>query len=525
MRLSGAGLGVVVTACAVLGCGDDLPREDGVLWECTGRAIDCVGEGDDAFCFELARFPDDIRLRICADPTVGESRILDECRTKCEYEFRAYGLFSEPPFLWRDIEECQIGFVSPTSTECRSSPPNFGQGGPAQAEATFGGGGVPPSTVAVDVDGSTGSTTASGSIRYAVFPIEGSCPPTGCTLVITELLGRTEDFTVEGASILVPDVDMSDVRVFNHDFLVGTWLDGDFIIPPGAARLGVNFRVDGERASVTLRNDLVALRGTIDRDTGAFVLPGAVLRSGDTSIRLTLLGRGNLAAPTASISPTGILECGETTGVSVVLDAGGSTDPDDDLRQYQWRLGAADPTYGELLETSLEFGTTDVVLQVTDSIGAVGRGSETLRVVDTTPPVLEVDAPADCLWPPNQSWAVLELGSDIVAEAQDACDPSPLVRVVDVRSSQPSSGRGTGPFAPDAIVADDYVCLRSERAGVSLEPRIYEVVLETSDVHGNIDHASVMFRVPHERADADCTFIASDRYVPRDDVRCAAGTP
>ena len=490
-----------------------------------GRAIDCVGEGDDALCFELARFPDDIRLRICANPTIAESRILDECRTKCEGEFRAYGLFSEPPFFWRDIEECQIGFVSPTSTECRSSPPSFGQGGPAQAEATFGGGGVPPSTVAVNGDGSTGSTTASGSVRYSVFPIEGSCPPTGCTLVITELLGRTEDFTVEGASILVPDVDMSDVTVFNHGFVVGTWLDGDFVIPPGAARLGVDFRVDGERASVTLRNDLVALRGTIDRDTGAFVLPGAVLRSGDTSIRLTLFGRGNLAAPTASISPTGILECSDTTGVSVVLDAGGSTDPDDDLRQYQWRLGAADPTYGELLETSLEFGTTDVVLQVADSIGAVGRRSETLRIVDTTPPALEVDAPADCLWPPNHSWAVLELGSDIVAEAHDACDPSPSVRLVEVRSSQPSSGTGTGPFSPDSVVTDSHVCLRSERAGSSDGPRVYEIVLEASDAHDNVDRASVAFRVPHDHVDTDCTFVPSDRYVLREDVRCARGSP
>ena len=63
----------------LLGCGDELPRDRGVLWECFGH----VDRGDRT----IAAFPADTTIRKCANADVPVADVKDVCLENCEDVF------------------------------------------------------------------------------------------------------------------------------------------------------------------------------------------------------------------------------------------------------------------------------------------------------------------------------------------------------------------------------------------------------------------------------------------------------
>ena len=132
-------------------------------------------------------------------------------------------------------------------------------------------------------------------------------------------------------------------------------------------------------------------------------------------------------------------------------------------------------------------GTTTVTFTATDPAGSVASCSVSITVADTTPPVVTVHAsPAD-LWPPDHTMRPVHL----TVVAVDACDPSPVVRLQSVTSSEPDDapgqrdGKTTGDVqAATAGTLDVDVLLRAERDAQG-PGRTYSARYLATDASGN----------------------------------------
>jgi hypothetical protein len=132
-------------------------------------------------------------------------------------------------------------------------------------------------------------------------------------------------------------------------------------------------------------------------------------------------------------------------------------------------------------------GTTTVTFTATDSAGSVASCSVSITVADTTPPVVTVNASPASLWPPNHTMRPVQL----TVVAVDACDPSPVVFLQAVTSSEPDDvpGQGDGATVGDvqgatAGAPDFDVLLRAERDGRG-PGRIYRMSYRATDASGN----------------------------------------
>jgi len=95
--------------------------------------------------------------------------------------------------------------------------------------------------------------------------------------------------------------------------------------------------------------------------------------------------------PTANAGPVQTVECATAAVTTIVLDAGGSSDPDSNIALYSWMRGTRtgplvgfDPT--SKVEQSL--GSQQYVLRVIDALAQAGdlahavRGAQPLALVD-----------------------------------------------------------------------------------------------------------------------------------------------
>jgi hypothetical protein len=106
------------------------------------------------------------------------------------------------------------------------------------------------------------------------------------------------------------------------------------------------------------------------------------------------------AAPAASATGGGTIECTSSEAGEVMLDGTGSTDPDstpgtvDHITSYEWYedLGAPGRHLlgtGAMLSVTLPRGSHALTLKVTDRAGQSSTASIVVNVVDTTPPILD----------------------------------------------------------------------------------------------------------------------------------------
>jgi hypothetical protein len=179
------------------------------------------------------------------------------------------------------------------------------------------------------------------------------------------------------------------------------------------------------------------------------------------------------------------------------------TEPSGSDVEYRWsspdpRVSFTDPT--DPLTSALVQGIGTFPVQLTAAIGAFAASAEaTVTVTDLEAPVFTaLSARPAVMWPPNHR--LVEVCVD--ARVEDACDPSPVLRMISVRSDEPANDRGDGNTEHDILEADigaddRCVLLRAERSG-RFDGRTYTLSYEAEDDAGNVAQGSVEVVVPRD---------------------------
>jgi len=177
--------------------------------------------------------------------------------------------------------------------------------------------------------------------------------------------------------------------------------------------------------------------------------------------------------------PVQSVECTSQDLTPVTLDGSASfdSDPGDEISHYQWFTDLGDAVGNQAEEVvELPLGEASYVLHAYDSELGSDADDVTVRVVDTTPPDLQVEPASLCLWPPNHARLKFTLGKELHAEAVDVCDPDPTVRIVGVISNEPDNGLGDGDTRSDVAFSDSAFCVRRERSGAGPGRRYWVIV-------------------------------------------------
>ena len=152
-------------------------------------------------------------------------------------------------------------------------------------------------------------------------------------------------------------------------------------------------------------------------------------------------------------------------------------------------------------------------LEASDGIN-VESCDASVRVVDTTPPVVPGSgAELGCMWPPNH-WYICFTAADLGLEDASDCNPVEL-RFTGCVSDQPDDARESDPGSPfngdghtteDCLILDGgrVVCARSERAGrgpAAQDGRHYGITVAASDSCGSTsgDVGIGFLHVPHDQ--------------------------
>lgn len=115
-----------------------------------------------------------------------------------------------------------------------------------------------------------------------------------------------------------------------------------------------------------------------------------------------------------------------------------------------------------------------------------------LNVRDEIAPTLTVSVSPRQLWPANHQY--VKVKAKVVAA--DNVDPSPMVTLRSITSSEADSGLGRGDKPNDIVILDDFVFrLRAERMGFSAD-RVYTITYQVSDAAGNTAITGAIVTVP-----------------------------
>jgi D-alanyl-D-alanine carboxypeptidase len=271
----------------------------------------------------------------------------------------------------------------------------------------------------------------------------------------------------------------------------------------------------------------------VEEGTAGYDLDGSGLATAHY-VRITDQGDGLTGAPSAGFEVDAVrannwkcppvadsggnqtLEQTGYDGAEAILDGSGSFDPDtvaadttppgenEDISLYEWfeDYGLITETLlgtGAVLIETLQLGTHDITLRVTDPWGLTDIDTMQVEVVDTTPPEITVTPNPPSLWPPNHKYVEVTFNVEVV----DICDPDPTFQLISVMSDEPDDGKGDGHTSDDIADAelgtpDTSILLRAERSGKGVG-RTYTIVYEASDVSNNTAEAIVLVFVPHAR--------------------------
>ena len=140
-------------------------------------------------------------------------------------------------------------------------------------------------------------------------------------------------------------------------------------------------------------------------------------------------------------------------------------------------------------------GDTVVTWTATDDDGNDNTATQTVTIVDTTPPDFELSVSPEILWPPNHKLVTINAQITVLP---DVCNPDPTITLVSITSNEPDNGTGDGNTVNDIQGADlgtddREFELRSERSGRG-SGRVYTITYEAEDTT-NV----VTVTVPHDR--------------------------
>jgi hypothetical protein len=200
-------------------------------------------------------------------------------------------------------------------------------------------------------------------------------------------------------------------------------------------------------------------------------------------------------APIANAGPDQMVECTGHGGTSVTLNGTGSSDPDGDSLSFTW-TGSFGTATGATPTVSLPLGTHVITLTVKDGLGASSTDTVTVKIVDTTPPVItSVTASPGSLWPPNHKLVPVTL----TVAVTDLCSPTVDCVISNVSSNESPNGKGDGNTTPDWVITGKLtVELRAERSGKG-SGRVYTITVKCTDASGNSASKSVNVTVAHDR--------------------------
>jgi len=205
--------------------------------------------------------------------------------------------------------------------------------------------------------------------------------------------------------------------------------------------------------------------------------------------------------PTILCSPPLTLEC--TNGTAVGTLYAEVSDTNGNPLEVVWTINGVPyqtnnvPSGGSLTVSNVSLtaafvsGVHEVSVSVSNGQTNAVTCSTTVTVGDASPPkITRLTATPQTLWPPNHRMVPVTL----TVHATDNCDPSPAVRITQVKSNERQNRSRpdweiTGPLS---------VNLRAERLGNG-KGRTYTIVVESRDASGNVSSASVNVTVRHDR--------------------------
>lgn len=148
-------------------------------------------------------------------------------------------------------------------------------------------------------------------------------------------------------------------------------------------------------------------------------------------------------------------------------------------------------------------GTYTITYNATDPSGnPAAPVARTVKVVDTTAPVINLNGAAPILWTPNHEYVTFSV-SDFVASVTDSCNTSlglSSVVISKVTSDELENSGGDGSTLNDIVIAGNCksVQLRSERDGGG-DGRVYTIYFKVTDASGNVGTASAKVTVPQSQ--------------------------
>ncbi|MDO1449434.1 DUF5011 domain-containing protein [Rhodocytophaga aerolata] len=151
-------------------------------------------------------------------------------------------------------------------------------------------------------------------------------------------------------------------------------------------------------------------------------------------------------------------------------------------------------------------GTYLVTYNATDDSGnAAVEVVRTVKVVDTTPPVVTVLSAPTTLWSPNHKYFTLSL-SNLTILVEDQCDTElsqndVVITAATSDEQEDAKGGGDGATTQDIVISNNCrsVNLRAERKGGG-NGRVYTIVLKVADASGNVGTTTYQVHVPHDKA-------------------------
>ncbi len=258
-------------------------------------------------------------------------------------------------------------------------------------------------------------------------------------------------------------------------------------------------------------NDTLTYNWTWTNDTANGVTPTALFPPGNTTVTLTV-SDGLLNAtdqvniivqdttpPFVNAGPDVTVEQASYAGTQVKLN-GTATDAVYSQFNFTWsEKGVVLATQANATNTTLTYtfnlGTHIVTLNATDQVGNIGSDNVTVKVIDTTPPQINVTATPNTLWPPNHDYVEVKVNVTVF----DIGDPAPRITLVSIASNELDNSIGDGTTLNDFVTINNFTFnLRAERAGTG-SGRIYTITYKATDASGNYAETSVAVTVHHNQ--------------------------
>jgi hypothetical protein len=212
----------------------------------------------------------------------------------------------------------------------------------------------------------------------------------------------------------------------------------------------------------------------------------------------------------------------ESDTALVTLDAGSSSDAENDSLRYLWSIdcdgawlddaGSVTPVL-TITGDCLCVDSLMVGLMVSDGFDST-MCEAVVHIDDQRPPIIVVREDPLLMWPPNHKYN--EVTPDMMlVSAEDACG-NPIdvseASIVEVRSDEPEIGKGSGHTREDIrIECPNITHLRAERSGRG-NGRVYTIVYRIVAENGVGAEAEAMVVVPHDSSGRDAILDEYDGY-------------